>query len=227
MPAPGQTAPTPTTANAKVAELQRVLATYARVTGFAAANPGPADGIVGTRTIMAVVAVAPNIPGLPSEIRALIPLATVILATTEGQAKAKDIITRNASNITKAMLAVAALQIANGQSPTGPKPGAIVPFPIGPTANGGGQITIWFYDPRRQVYRRAVPRGLQGLGAAAYIEIAPSPTPPNSGTQVDKNTFLTQTGQWYATTWGIATIVGAGSIGLGGIGYLLTRAFRR
>lgn len=218
MPAPGQTAPF----NADVAELQRVLTSYAQVTGFTAANPGTVDGRVGTRTVMAVIAVAPNIPGLPSDIKAMIPIATILLATTEGQKKAVDLITKNAKYITKAMLAVAVMQVANRQTPT--KPGTIVISPTGPTATMPANA-IWFYDSRRGTYRVAVPRGLQGLGASAYVEIAPSSTAPG-GTQVTKNTFLVQTGQWYATPLGIGALVGGGAIGLGGLGYLLTRLFR-
>jgi hypothetical protein len=227
MAAPGQT----TASNPNVAELQRVLAAYANATGYTPANPGPADGIVGTRTIMAVVSVAPRIPGLPSDIRALIPLAGILLATSEGQAKAKDLITKNASSITKALLAVAALSIASGGTPgasTPTSPGSVIPFPIGPTKlpGGGGAGAIWYYDSKHGIYHVAIPRGLQGLGTAPYVEVASSMTPP-AGTQVDKSTFLTQTGQWYKTTWGIATLVGAGSVGIGSVGYALSRLFRR
>jgi hypothetical protein len=226
MPGIPLTTTTTTTANRSVAELQRTLAAYAKATGNVAANPGAADGIVGTKTILAVAAVLPYLPGLPQEIRILATLAPIAVAVDSAREQAKTIITKNASTITKGVIATAAYQAYQGKPPTGQLPvtagQAVVTMPNGvATANA-----IWFYDPKRLVYRIAVPRGLGSLGAPAYVEVSASSTPPQNGYQVTKNDFMVKTGQWYATPWGIGLLVGGGGAALGGFALLIRRLVR-
>lgn len=110
-----------------VKELQRVLAIYAQATGYAPANPGAADGIVGQRTAMAVAAVVPRLPGLPAEVVAMAPLISLALATDQGRTEIFGLIKRNAVNITRAVIALEAYRLATQQQPTTPSGGGKVP----------------------------------------------------------------------------------------------------
>lgn len=218
--APGAT----TTANAKVAELQRVLAAYAKATGNVAANPGAADGIVGTKTILAVAAVLPHLPHLPQEIRILVTLAPIAVAVDSAREQAKRLITNNASTISKAIIATAVYQASQGKPPTGQLPILTAGNATVSQQMAMGQA-IWFYDAKRGVYRIAVPRGLGNLGAA-YVEVAASTTAPTTGFQTTKTDFLTKTGQWYATPWGIGLLVGGGGAVVGGFAMLIRKLVR-
>lgn len=123
MAAPGQTA----TSDATVAELQRVLTVYANATGYAPANPGAVDGVVGQRTAMAVAAVVPRLPGLPAEVVAMAPLISLMLATDQGRNEIFALIKRNATNITRAIIALEAYRLATQQQPTQPAAGTKTP----------------------------------------------------------------------------------------------------
>lgn len=123
MAAPGQTA----TSDATVAELQRVLTVYANATGYAPANPGPVDGIVGQRTALAVAAMVPRLPGLPAEVVAMAPLISLMLATDQGRNEIFALIKRNATNITRAVIALEAYRLATQQQPTAPSGGGKTP----------------------------------------------------------------------------------------------------
>lgn len=114
------TAPGQTIADATVAELQRVLTIYAQATGFALAFPGATDGIVGQKTALAVAAMVPRLPGLPAEIVAMAPLISLILATDQGRTEAFALIKRNATTITRAIIALEAYRLATGGGGGGP-----------------------------------------------------------------------------------------------------------
>ena len=125
MAAPGQT-----TADATVAELQRVLTVYANATGYAPANPGPVDGIVGQRTAFAVAAMVPRLPGLPAEVVAMAPLISLMLATDQGRNEIFGLIKRNATNITRAVIALEAYRLATQQQPTTSSGGTKTPIRV-------------------------------------------------------------------------------------------------
>jgi len=102
-----------------VAELQRVLTVYAQATGYAPANPGAVDGIVGQPTAMAVAAIVPRLPGLPAEVVAMAPLISLMLATDQGRNEIFTLIKRNAGTITKAIVALEAYRLATQKPPSG------------------------------------------------------------------------------------------------------------
>jgi hypothetical protein len=162
--------------NAKVKKLQQALATYATVTGYAAANPGAADGFVGVRTINAVIAMIPLLPKMPSEIKALATIGPLIMIDNDARAKAAKFITDNADKITSGVIGLAAYQAGTGKLPTQTPTPTPTQLPVGPTAQPG-------YQP-------------------SYPAPMPSAAP------------------WYASGWGVATIVG-GVLGVISIGALL------
>ena len=94
-----------------VFELQKVLAAYSKATNNPALSPGPIDGVVGDKTISAVITVTPMIP---SELRAAIALLPVGLAFPDGRKKAVSIITNNAGYISKAIAATAIYRTIQG-----------------------------------------------------------------------------------------------------------------
>jgi hypothetical protein len=135
MAAPGQT---PQTADPAVAELQRVLTAYAQVTGFAPAFPGTVDGIVGVKTAMAVAAMIPRLPGMPSELVVFAPIISLALVTEDGRTQAFSLIKRNAGIISKAIIALEAYRLAQGQppAPIPPQPGGRPPSVMTQWASG-------------------------------------------------------------------------------------------
>lgn len=251
MAAPGQTP----VSDSGVAELQRVLKAYVQITGYAPADPGTVDGIVGIKTAMAVIAMLPRVPGLPDEVRALAPVISLMLATEDGRSQAFGIIKRNAGTISKGIIAMEAYRVGTS-SPTAPPPGttptstsvkantlwhpganinAVTSGQVAPaiTTAGGAiptnpALAIWFFDgfhffgfKNASVYRLAVPRG--GLnGFADYVEVAPSASQPNFGTQVSRTAFMAAVGQWWWTVPGMIAIGAA----LAGGGYAAYRGAR-
>lgn len=121
-----------TASDPTVAELQRVLTVYANATGYAPANPGAVDGIVGQRTALAVAAMVPRLPGLPAEVVAMAPLISLMLATDQGKNEIFALIKRNATNISRAVIALEAYRLATQQQPAsggGKTPGRTVILP--------------------------------------------------------------------------------------------------
>lgn len=245
MAAPGQTP----TSDSGVAELQRVLKTYAQITGYTPADPGVVDGVIGIKTTMAVIAIVPRVPGLPSEVTAMVPVMALMLAAEDTRTQVFNLIKRNASLITKAIIALEAYRVGTG---TGTAPPATTPTSTSikagtlwqPGANpyaattmtatapmvytSGGAIpgdptrAIWFRDAFTRRYRVAVPK--QGLhGFADYVEVAPSASPPASGTQVSRTAFMSAIGKWWGTLPGMIAL-GAVGVGVGFAAYKGARA---
>jgi hypothetical protein len=219
------------TANPQVKQLQQALTQYAKITGFAAANPGPADGFVGTQTLNAVIAMIPLLPKIPSEVKTLATLGPLLLINADAKAQAVKYVTQYAGMITNAIIGLATYQAGTGKLPTTQPPGTpatptqLTVSTVLPTKlPGGAGQTIFFLDRGRGLYRVAVRVGFAGLGAA-YTEVAPSATRPASGTEVTKSDFYKATGRWYATWWGISAIVGGGAAALsaGILGFRLLR----
>lgn len=195
-------------ANAAVKQMQQALKVYAQSTGYSAADPGATDGVVGVRTINAVIAMVPLLPSMPDEIKALAPLGPLIMTSADARSRATTFITTHASKIHAGIVGLAAYQVAVGGKPTNvstetPPRG----LPVGPTAQTPPVATtgtaIYFYDRGRNAYRVAVPR------AGGYVEMAPSPTRP-LGNEVTRTQFLTAVGQWYATWWGLGLLAAGG-----------------
>lgn len=230
--------------DSSVAELQRVLTTYAQITGFTPANPGPVDGIVGIKTTLAVVAMLPRVPGLPSEVTAMAPVIALLLATTDGQKQAFGLIQRNASTISRAIIALEAYRIgtASGTPGTTPtttsiktgRPGGFITnavFTAAPTPDGAGvptnpSMAIWFYDSFQHKYRVAVPRVSLGSSYVDYVEVAPAASRPTFGTEVTRLTFMSAVGKWWASPIGIAAIAG-GVAAAAFVAYKGVQAFTR
>lgn len=227
-----------------VAELQRVLKTYVQITGYTPADPGTVDGIVGIKTVMAVVAMLPRVPGLPSEIRALAPVISLMLVTDDGRAQAFNLVKSNAGTISKAIIALEAYRIGTASGSPGATPtstsikagtlqmhaaaAAVAAGMLPPvTATGGGaiptspELSIWFYDVWKRSYRVAVPRGTLA-GFTNYVEVAPAVSQPNFGTQVSRGAFMSAIGQWWGSPLGMAAIAAA----LAGGGYAAYRGAR-
>jgi hypothetical protein len=119
-----------TASDPTVAELQRVLTIYAQATGYAPANPGAVDGIVGQRTALAVAAMVPRLPGLPAEVVAMAPLISLMLATDQGRNEIFALIKRQATTITRAVIALEAYRLATQQQPTAPAGGGKTPVRV-------------------------------------------------------------------------------------------------
>lgn len=208
-----------------VKSMQQALHAYATAVGFAPAEPGAIDGIVGNQTMTAVIAMVPLLPVIPSEVKAIAQLGPIALASPDVAKQAKKYITSNAGKIRDGIIGLAAYQVATGKLP---KPGITTLIPITvtavqPGAAGGGLTNaIYFYDTWRNTYRVALPAGLQGL-SAAYVEVGPTTAKPAAGTQVSRTTFLMQTGQWYKTTPAIAGFVATGIAALGGLTWAVRR----
>lgn len=137
-------------ANTAVKQMQQALKVYAQGTGLVAADPGVADGVVGTKTITAVLTMIPLLPGMPSELKVLVPLGPLVLTNADARSRAVKFITSNAGKIHAGIVGLAAYQIAVGQTPQVPggtvvwNPGAIPPVapPWYTTWWGIGLITI-------------------------------------------------------------------------------------
>jgi lysozyme family protein len=114
--------------SAAVENLQRALTALAQAAGWPAANPGGVDGIVGPRTISAIIAVVANIPEIPSSVKYLLaPALAIALTNDRAQAEAKTLIEQYAAELTAATTAAIARYAGSSQpssqptsSPTGP-----------------------------------------------------------------------------------------------------------
>jgi len=183
MAAPGQT---PQTADPAVAELQRVLTAYAQVTGFAPAFPGTVDGIVGVKTTMAVAAMIPRLPGMPSELVVFAPIISLALVTEDGRTQAFSLIKRNAGIISKAIIALEAYRLAQGQppAPVAPQPagrppsvksmwaaGLIAPSTNPPTVGINPDGTVVVLVPWWQTTRGKVAIGAGVAGALLTVVV--------------------------------------------------------
>lgn len=230
MPAPGQTAPTPPKPDSGVAELQRVLKAYVAATGYAAADPGTVDGLVGIKTATAVAMMIPRIPDLPQSVRAMGPVILMLLATDDGRASVYKMIRENASTIAGGIIAMEAYRAGTAASGGGSTPAQGTPAPrtrfsealttVLVSAAGSPAVpampttTIWWYAGNQ--YRVAVPRSATLGGYTDYVEVAPSLTRPNFGTQVSRTDFFKAIGHWWATPIGIGGLVAGGLVVVGG-----------
>lgn len=103
--------------DANVKALQQALTKYAQGTGFTAANPGAVDGIVGLKTVTAVMAMVPLLPAVPSEIRQLAMLGPIVLSSPAALESAKSFVKKNANTLYKSVIGLAAYQVATGNVP--------------------------------------------------------------------------------------------------------------
>lgn len=92
--------------SASIERLQAALQAYARVTGQPAADPGRVDGILGPKTISAIEIVLPRLGGkldssLTTPLAIALPLAAI---NDDAAAKAQDLITRIAPELTAAIM---------------------------------------------------------------------------------------------------------------------------
>jgi hypothetical protein len=134
-----------TVSSSAVRELQGVLTAFAKATNNPALNPGSIDGIVGDRTINAVIVVAPMVPSIPSEMKAVIALLPIGLAFPEGRKKAVTVITANASHIAKAVAATAiyrAIKPIAATTPTLEITPLVVGIKPGMLPGGGGAYPL-------------------------------------------------------------------------------------
>lgn len=232
MPAPGQTAPTPPKPDSGVAELQRVLKAYAAATGYTAADPGPVDGLVGIKTATAVALLIPRIPDLPQAVQALAPVAIMFIAAGgDKAASVYKMIRENASTIAAGIIAMEAYRAGTAASSGGTTPAQGTPAPrtrfnealtaVLVSAAGSPAVpampttAIWWYAGDQ--YRIAVPRSATLGGYTGYVEVAPSLTRPNFGTQVSRTDFFKAIGHWWATPIGIGGLVAGGLVVVGGV----------
>lgn len=232
MPAPGQTAPTPPKPDSGVAELQRVLKAYVAATGYTAADPGTVDGLVGIKTATAVAMMIPRIPDLPQTVRAMGPVMLMLLATDDGRANVYKMIRENASTIAGGIIAMEAYRAGTAATSGGAAPA--VPGTPAPRTRFGDALTavlvsaagspavpamptttIWWAANGQ--YRVAVPQGTSLGGYSNYVEVAPSLTRPNFGTQVSRTDFLKAIGHWWATPVGIGGLIVGGLVVVGGL----------
>lgn len=236
MPAPGQTAPTPPKPDSGVAELQRVLKAYVAATGYAAADPGAVDGLVGPKTAMAVALVVPRIPDLPTAIKNMAPVMIgLVVAGGDKAAFVYKLIRENASTIAAGIIAMEAYRAGTAASSGGTTPAQGTPAPrtaprtrfnealtaVLVSATGSPAVpampttAIWWAAGNQ--YRVAVPQGTALGGYSGYVEVAPSLTRPNFGTQVTRTDFLKAIGHWWATPAGIGGLVAGGLVVAGGL----------
>lgn len=140
--------------SAAVENLQRALTALAQAAGWPAANPGPVDGIVGPRTLSALIAVVTNINEIPSQVKYLLaPALAIALTNDRAQAEAKRLVEQYAAELTAAVTAAIARYAGSSQpanqpaaSPTGPSktkqmallPGVMSPGSmLAPTTSAG------------------------------------------------------------------------------------------
>lgn len=182
--------------SAAVENLQKALASLAQAANWPAANPGPADGVVGNKTVAAVGAVIANIPEIPSSLKALL-VAGIAIAQTNAKAmaEAKTLIESHAPQITAAVLAAIARYSGSGQpsttAPAGttsalntlkmrvaaslPSPGGLVMAPPSPiTASGlpsqGATPSSFFStSPTAPFYKKKSTYYIAGGVAAAGV----------------------------------------------------------
>lgn len=235
-------------ADAGVAELQQALKLYAQTTGYAPADPGEVDGIVGVKTATATLNVIPRLPGLPAEVAAIAKLGAAALPAFGLEYVAK-IITAYAGYISKAILALNVYDVidaAEDGSGSGGGGGhrrpasvlapwasaaggaiyapSVIRTPSGDLIPGDPTKAIWFRDWWTGMYRVAAPRPA-GLGANSYrnyVETVPSMSRPATGAEVSRSTFMMAVGKWYKTTPALIAIA-AGVTGAGVGTYLLVR----
>jgi hypothetical protein len=237
MPAPGQTAPTPPKPDSGVAELQRVLKAYVAATGYTAADPGTVDGLVGIKTATAVAMMIPRIPDLPQTVRAMGPVILMLLATDDGRANVYKMIRENASAIAGGIIAMEAYRASAATNSTSAPAATTTTVTMAPgtprtrfnealasvlvAAAGSPAVpampttTIWWAANGQ--YRVAVPQGTSLGGYSNYVEVAPSLTRPNFGTQVTRAEFLKAIGHWWATPVGIGGLAVGGLVVVGGL----------
>lgn len=252
----GDTDPKRPQPDSSVAELQRTLKAYSQLVGYPAADPGEVTGIVNDKTALAVLMIIPRLPKLPDEVRMLAQLGPLALANDDLRSQVVKTITSYAGYISGAIIAAQAYQaVTGGGAPGGsnaPGSGVKTGVLIAPdvtatspaawaattwqatTVPGGGAVptnpgnAIFFWDFWTQSYRVAVPRGA-GLGAGGYVnyvEVSSAKSRPATGTEVNRNTFMSATGKWWGTTGGIIGLtVGAVAAGAGAIAGV--RALRR
>lgn len=237
---------TETKSDSSVAELQRVLATYATITGFTPANPGKATGIVDMPTVMAVVAILPKVPKLPKEVIVLPAIVALYAATDDGKKQLFDLVKAYAGSVSKAIIALEVYQVGSGSVvPVTPvkasvksgtifnQAGAMIMqnLATGTVATAGGIIpgnpalAIWFYDNWSKSYRIAVPMGSLA-GYSNYVEVSTAVSKPAQGTEVNRSTFMSATGKWWLTTGGMAAVAG-GVVGLGALTFATVRSIFR
>lgn len=142
----------------QVQKLQVALKNLALVTGKPIIDPGDADGIVGLKTINAVVASMGLLTKHLGSVGGLLSAGLAIYGIAD-QAKATQLITQYASQLETAARG-AAVAISQGQqSPELPAPGAMVIAPVpwfktwwgmGALAVGGVGLLAVLLAPRRE-----------------------------------------------------------------------------
>lgn len=149
--------------NAAVQGLQQSLKSLAQVTGRTAIDPGAVDGIVGVRTMSAIVA-AFNILAekLPNEAKYALQVGLIVGGQTN---QAKELVTRYASQLDMATKA-AILKYATGGGSSVPTPTApATPAPVPPPSPMPSAAVSFLKTPMGMA---AAGIGVLGVGFLLY-----------------------------------------------------------
>lgn len=118
-----------TTCNPNVLTLQKSLKQFADARSYPTADPGTIDGIVGTKTLTAIIAIAPSLPKLPSFIKDALKFGPLLLLSDSTANPAKKLIADNASTINGAIVALQVYQTVTGSPPPPPPAQEQSPLP--------------------------------------------------------------------------------------------------
>lgn len=142
--------------NPAVSGLQTSLTALAQVTGRPAINPGAVDGIVGNKTMMAIIAgfnlIAEKLPG---DVRTALQIALLAGGMSD---KAKELVTRFASQLDLATKAATLKYASGAAAPAAPASSS----PSLPTASAA---TSWAKSPFGML---AIGLGVVGVGVLTW-----------------------------------------------------------
>lgn len=197
-----------------VAMMQKALRDWSVSKNLPAADPGPIDGIVGSRTLTALAAVMGSIPKFPAAVKSIISMA--IAAGTF-----KPDLLKPAFQAVTDAAKIIALAIRGGMLLVGGGGTSPIKYPSG---------TIYYFDAELGMFRVAIPMGTSlsgysGLGMATHQEVDPSVAEPSGAIRTNKGEFLTATGKtpWYKQPLAIVGLVAGGLAVVGTGAYVIMR----
>lgn len=177
--------------SAAVENLQRALTALAQAAGWPAANPQGVDGIVGPRTISAIIAVVANISEIPSSVRYLLaPALAIALTNDRAQAEATRLIEQYAAELTVAVTAAIARYAGSSQPANQPSAS-----PTGGTKTKAAYAAL----PGLFTTSQLAPASSAGSGVPSYLTAQTGSSKP-----------FYKKWQTYAIGGGVAALLGIG-----------------
>jgi len=123
--------------SAAIENLQNALTALAQVANWPSVNPGPVDGLVGTKTLSAVIGVISSIKEIPSSVRTVLgPILALAMTNDRAKAAAIKAVSEYAAQLTVGV--TAAIARYAGSSQPGSNPQTPPADTTGTPAPGGG-----------------------------------------------------------------------------------------